>query len=49
MWQRAKRYEIIEGVVPELAAFDLVVDLQALKRPALLASPPVAIEGSDSF
>jgi len=40
----AQRYEIIERVVAQLAALDLVVDLQGLERPALLASPFVPLQ-----
>lgn len=36
--------EVIEGVVAQLAALDLVVDLQILERPALLTSPAVALQ-----
>jgi glycosyltransferase involved in cell wall biosynthesis len=41
---RTKGYEIIERVVAQLAPFDLVVNLQVLKRPALLASPLIPLE-----
>ena len=43
---RAKRYEIIEGVVAELAPFDLVMDLKIFQAPALLAPPLVPLQDS---
>jgi hypothetical protein len=41
---RAQRHEIFERVVAQLAPLDLVVDLQVLKRSALLASPFIPLQ-----
>ena len=37
-------HEVFERIISQVAALDLVVDLQVLKRPALLASPLISLE-----
>ena len=41
---RAKRHKVLERIITPLAPIDLVVDLEVPERPALLTSPPVALQ-----
>ena len=40
----AQRYEVIERVVAQLTALDLMVDLQVSGTPTYLASPAIPVE-----
>ena len=41
---RAKRDQVVHYIVAEVAPFDPMMNMQILRRAAILATPPVSVE-----